>query len=63
MPIQGVSEKQAATYLLLAFWRREADSFNLDKYHWINAAGALSVSDLQAIASLVWPDDDGEESK
>ena len=63
MPIQGVSEKQAATYLLLAFWRSEADSLSLDKYHWINVAGALSVSDLQAIASLVWPDDEGEESK
>jgi hypothetical protein len=47
--------------LLQAYWEAEAGNISLDRYHWINWAGALSVSQIQAIADSIWPLDDDEE--
>jgi hypothetical protein len=57
MPVKGISQEQAAIHLLLAFWEYESGHMSLDHYHWINWAGALSVSDLQSIANEVWKQD------
>ena len=57
IPIEGVSESQAAAHLLLEYWNSEARSYAIDHYHWINETGALSVAQLQAIADVVWSDD------
>jgi hypothetical protein len=55
--VKGVSQEQAAVHLLLAFWEYETACMSLDRYHWINWSGALSVSDIQSIANEVWPED------
>lgn len=55
VPIEGVSEYQAAVYLLLAYWKSEACSYAVDRYHWVNEEGALSVAQLAAIGEAVWP--------
>jgi hypothetical protein len=60
MPVKGVSQEQAAVHLLLAFWEYETGYMSLDRYHWINWAGALSVSDIQSIANEVWSLDEDE---
>lgn len=57
MPVKGVSQQQAAVHLLLAFWEYEAGAMSLDQYHWINRAGALSVSEIQSIANVVWSEE------
>ena len=54
VPRRGVSEHQAAVYLLLEFWRDEATDNSLDKFHWINEDDFLSIPDLAAIARIVW---------
>ena len=54
LPIVKAHDKQVAISLLKAFWHREVDWLNLDKYHWINAEGILSVADLESIAASVW---------
>lgn len=45
---------QAAVYLLHDAWRQEADQWQLDRCHWINEAGALSVPQISAIAREIW---------
>ena len=60
MPVKGISQEQAAIHLLLAFWEYESAYMSLDHYHWINWAGALSVSDIQSIANEVWSLDGDE---
>jgi hypothetical protein len=61
MPLMDICEEDAAIYLLQAYWEAEAGNISLDRYHWINWAGALSVSQIQAIADSIWPLDDDEE--
>ena len=51
---RGVSEHQAAVYLLLEFWRDETTENSLDKFHWINETEYLEVGDLAAIVREVW---------
>jgi hypothetical protein len=51
---QGVTQRQAAVHLLIAFWRFDAENNKLDEYHWINDADYLSVADISAIAREVW---------
>ena len=51
---KGVSEQQAAVYLLAEFWKEEAEESDVDQFHWINEAGYLSVAELGAIAREVW---------
>jgi len=46
--------------LLKAFWDREVSWLNLEKYHWINADGVLSVADLESIAVSIWPSVEGD---
>ena len=55
---EEADETQAAISMLKAFWHREVDWLNLDKYQWINAEGILSVADLESIAANVWPTED-----
>ena len=54
VPRRGVSEHQAAVYLLMEFWRDEASENSLDKFHWINETEYLEVGDLSAIVREVW---------
>jgi hypothetical protein len=51
---RGVSEYQAAIYLLIEFWREDAMDNGVDEFHWINETDYLTVSDLAAIAREVW---------
>ena len=51
---RGVNQEQAAAYLLLEFWKFDAQDCYVDCYHWINETGYLSVADLSAIAREVW---------
>ena len=51
---RGVNQMQAAAYLLLEFWKYDAQNSGADCYHWINETGYLSVADLAAIAREVW---------
>jgi len=60
LPIAEADEIQAAISMLKAFWHREVDWLNLDKYHWINADGILSVADLESIAASVWTTDEDD---
>jgi hypothetical protein len=54
VPRRGVTEPQAAVYLLLEFWTGEVTGNSLDEFHWINETEYLSVADLAAIAREVW---------
>mgnify|MGYP001201834585 FL=1 len=60
MPIKDISQEDAAKFLLLAYWETEYVDRSLDRYHWINRADALSVSDIQSIANEVWSLDEDE---
>ena len=60
LPIAEADEIQAAISMLKAFWHREVDWLNLDKYHWINADGILSVADLESISASVWTTDEDD---
>ena len=60
MPIKEISQEDAAKFLLLAYWETEYVDRSLDRYHWINWADALSVSDIQSIANEVWSLDEDE---
>ena len=51
----GVSEKEAAVYLLADAWSAEARDSDLDRFHLINDAGLLSLPELYAVGRLVWP--------
>ena len=51
---KGVSERQAAVYLLVEFWKEEAEENGVDQFHWINEHGFLTVAELAAIAREVW---------
>ena len=51
---RGVSEYQAAIYLLLEFWREDALDNGLDEFHWVNEADYLTVADLAAITRQIW---------
>ena len=54
IPVKEVSEQQAAVYLMLEYWKSEAEAYAVDRYHWINEEGALSVAQIQAVADVVW---------
>lgn len=45
---------QAAVWLLRDAWKHEADQWQLDRYHWINEEGLLSVAEVAAVAREVW---------
>jgi len=51
---RGVTEKQAAVYLLLEFLKHEVRESDLDQFHWINEGEYISVAELMAIAREVW---------
>jgi hypothetical protein len=51
---RGVSDKQAAIYLLADAWASEARESGLGQFEWINEAGTLSVPELCATARLAW---------
>ena len=51
---RGVSENEAAIYLLLEFWREDSLDNDLDEFHWVNEAAYLTVSDLSAITREIW---------
>ena len=44
VPRRGVSEHQAAIWLLLEFWKDEVVENQLDEFHWINEEEYLSVT-------------------
>ena len=63
MPVKQASFKQAAVYLLMEQWHRETECRMVDRFHWINEEGALSVPEIQAIANIVWPVENKSEPK
>jgi hypothetical protein len=60
LAIERIDEIQAGISMLKAFWHREVDWLNLDKYHWINTEDILSVADLESIAASVWATDEDD---
>ena len=58
---KGISEKQAAVYLLMAFCQNQLGEAECDKFHWINEEGYLSVAELEAIAREVWDSEEDED--
>ncbi len=60
-PRKDVSTKEAAVYLLLDTWASETKHWDLDKYHWIDGTGFLSIGDITAIASSVWPEESDDD--
>jgi hypothetical protein len=54
VPHRGVTQKQAAVYLLLEFWAFDAKESDVDHYHWINEDAFLSVSEVAEIARVIW---------
>ncbi|MEJ2535335.1 MAG: hypothetical protein P8008_07730 [Gammaproteobacteria bacterium] len=54
--IAGVADDAAAAHLLLDAWAAEARWNDLDRFHWMNEAGALDVAEVHAIARAVWPE-------
>ena len=60
LPISEAGEMLVGVTLLKAFWDREVSWLNLEKYHWINAEGVLSVADLESIAVSIWPSVEGD---
>ncbi len=54
VPRRGVTQKQAAVYLLMEFWAFDAKEGSVDEFHWINEDGFLSIAELMAIAREVW---------
>ena len=61
VPIKGIAEEQAAVYLLLEYWRNQSGDETLDHYHLIGEEGLLKVPQIQAIASIVWDEQEYEE--
>ena len=55
-PCKAMDRKTAAIQLLLHSWRYEAAASERGRFDWINGAGLLTVSELQAIATVVWGD-------
>ena len=53
-PRRNIDRKTAAIQLLLHAWRYESAESERDRFDWINDAGLLTVSELQAIAGAVW---------
>ena len=51
---KGITERQAATHLLIEFWRHDARYRDVDRFHWINEGAFLTVADLSAIGRHVW---------
>jgi hypothetical protein len=60
-----MDRKTAAIQLLLHAWRYESAESDRDRFDWIDDAGLLTVSELQAIARAVWAEKDncGEQDK
>jgi hypothetical protein len=54
VPRRGVTQKQAAVYLLLESWALYAKENGVDQFHWINENHYLSIAELAAIAREVW---------
>ena len=55
-PRSGLQGADAAILLLQAFWANEAaGDMELDRPHWINEPGLLSVGQLKEIYRRVWP--------
>jgi hypothetical protein len=52
--VPSVTERQAAVYLLVKFWKEEARENDVEQFHWINAGAYLSAADLMSIAREVW---------
>jgi len=53
-PRRTMDRKTAAIQLLLHAWRYESAESDRDRFDWIDDAGLLTVSELQAIARAVW---------
>lgn len=50
----GVSWEQAATYLILEYWKAEECENRIGRFDWVNEEGLLEISDINAIAREVW---------
>lgn len=59
----GVSERQAAQYLVMEFWKYEKEWNDLEHFHWINVASYLSVAEMLSISAQVWPEERGVQSR
>lgn len=60
LPIGNVPRKQAnfqeaATHLLIEFWQFDRSESEVDRFHRINEAGALSTAVFETIARESWP--------
>jgi hypothetical protein len=53
-PALKADERTIAAHMLMDFWKKDAIYNDLDRYHWINNSGCLSVEDIQTVAREVW---------
>jgi len=49
-----VTLEQIAVHMLIGAWKETVKHEEIDRYHWINASGLLSVETIQAAAREVW---------
>jgi hypothetical protein len=56
VPRGQATEREAEVHLLLAHWASEREFMGVDRVHWINETGALSVGEVHAVATRVWGD-------
>jgi hypothetical protein len=54
VPRGGIPADVAATYLLIARWRAEAEEQHLDRFHFVGEEGVFGVAHWHAIARAVW---------
>jgi len=53
-PEKHVDLKAAAIYLLMDVWEFEHDNIELDKFHFLDNIGLLSVGEFNAIGRHIW---------
>ncbi|WP_394730736.1 hypothetical protein [Altererythrobacter sp. GH1-8] len=54
VPRGQATNKQAAIHLLADFWKLGIAEEELDRFHWINESGLLTISEVTEIGRLVW---------
>ena len=56
----GIPEVVASIWLLKRYWELARDDEYIDEFHWIGSEGLLEISDLKAIARIVWQESSEE---
>jgi hypothetical protein len=52
--VKGAVQRDAAVILLAEYLDMRRRVADLDRFHWINETGVLSVGEIDAVADAVW---------